>query len=136
MILTAWDQPSSRLASSIEIWTVQYAGRATIHVVVFIVNWPRSALKRTKWKTFALRWCEYSVQLRGGCVCVCGHENAKKCVVSKTHKRHNYAQNRLCSHCVAALVGLICNEDVIDGAVCIGPGQCDRSALCGRGPLQ
>jgi hypothetical protein len=49
-IHTAWDQPSSELASSIEIWTVQYAGRVTFHVTELFVTWPRSALKKMKWK--------------------------------------------------------------------------------------
>jgi hypothetical protein len=57
---TGWDQASSRFASSIEIWTVQYAGRDTFHVTELFVTWPRSALKRMKWETFAL-WCEYGV---------------------------------------------------------------------------
>jgi hypothetical protein len=75
-IRTAWDQPSSKLASSIEIWTVQYAGRVTFHVKELFVTWPRSALKRLKWKTFALRWCEQCiVEVRMG---LRGYEKAKK----------------------------------------------------------
>ncbi len=47
-IRTGWDQASSKLASSIEIWTVQYAGRDTFHVTELFVTWPRSALKVMK----------------------------------------------------------------------------------------
>ena len=60
-IRTALDQPSVELASSIDIWTVQYAGRVTFQVTELFVTWPRSALKRMKWKTFTQRLCEYSV---------------------------------------------------------------------------